>query len=214
MWTSVAFYLGKSYFLRSRFNWLGCIIWKITYCIRLRHRNRVYRWGSTSPFPIPVSSDVMSYLFLIWSLLRLWVRPLVFVLATNFPFPFALYLFQMKGFSVLFWVLIDCRFAEMPPIVWKVFNVIFNFLISYRILANIAASGRLQELHQMNLTFARKTFWVVSSVSCKSIILIETCTGAYMQHSTQNDAWDSLSVSVSRHLNIKRFMTDINLVVP
>ena len=76
MWTSVAFNLGKSYFLRSRFNWLGCIIWKITYCSRLRHRNRVYRWGSTSPFPIPVSSDVMSYLFLIWSLLRLWVRPL------------------------------------------------------------------------------------------------------------------------------------------
>ena len=139
---------------------------------------------------------------------------LVFVPATNFQFPFALCLFQMKGFSVLFWVLIDCRFAEMPPIVWKVFNVIFNFLISYRILANIAASGRLQELHQMNLTFAIKTFWVVSSVSCKSIILIETCTGAYMQHSTQNDAWDSLSVSVSRHLNIKRLMSDINLVVP
>ena len=86
---------------------------------------------------------------------------LVFVPATNFQFPFALCLFQMKGFSVLFWVLIDCRFAEMPPIVWKVFNVIFNFLISYRILANIAASERLQELHQINLTLARKSFWVV-----------------------------------------------------
>ena len=98
------------------------------------------------------------------SFVTLGEASLVFVPVTNFQFPFTLCLFQMKGFLVLFWVLIDCRFAEMPPIVWKVFNVIFNFLISYRILANIAASGRLQELHQMNLTFARKTFWVVKSV--------------------------------------------------
>ena len=140
------------------------------------------------------------------SFVTLGEASLVFVPVTNFQFPFTLCLFQMKGFLVLFWVLIDCRFAEMPPIVWKVFNVIFNFLISYRILANIAASGRLQELHQMNLTFARKTFWVVSSVGSKSIILIDTCTGALGGSKNTNfqNSMGALSNPISFALRISK----------